>query len=164
MIRPLPGAKIEDNVTTRQGMTLLEVLLVMLLLMIVMSIAVPSAQSWRRHAELTGASDRFRAKHALARATAVQLRRTTRLQIDPAGRKLWVEVDRTATSRDTVGAVDYFEGPVQIASNRNTLCFDARGLAKPAGGGCQAGDAQVVYSLSGRADTVRTSPLGRVLR
>jgi hypothetical protein len=50
-----------------------------------------------------------------------------------------------------------------MTSNRNLLCFDARGLASTAGS-CQTGDAQVIFAESDKADTVTTTALGKVLR
>jgi prepilin-type N-terminal cleavage/methylation domain-containing protein len=151
-------------VKRRPGFNLIELMITMLVLSILMSVATTSATALRHQAEVRGSANRYIAKHALARAVAVRMHRTSELRVDTAGRRIWIEVQQTTTTaRDTIGGVDYFDSRLGFRSNRSTLCFDARGLAK-SGGSCQTPDATVVFSLRGRADTVRTSAIGRVMR
>jgi Tfp pilus assembly protein FimT len=135
----------------------------MLIVSLMMSVTLTSARSFRHRAEVRGSADRYVAKHALARAVAVRSGRTTLLQVDTAGRRMWLEVQRTATARDTVGVMDYFDNRLTLRSDRAVLCFDGRGLAK-SGGSCDAPNATVIFTLAGRADTVRVSAVGRIVR
>ena len=149
---------------TRPGFTLMEVLITLTAASILMSMASVSAAGLRHQSEVRGSSYRYVAKHSLARAVAVRMGRTAQLRTDQAGRRVWIEVQRTgSTQRDTIGGVEYFDSRIGFSSSRTVLCFDGRGLAKT-GGGCGAPDVTVVFSLAGRADTVRTSAIGRVIR
>jgi prepilin-type N-terminal cleavage/methylation domain-containing protein len=150
-------------VTKRLGFTMLELIIVLLLLGVFLSIAAPSASAMRHQYEVRGSSQRFAAKHGLARAVAVRMGRTAQLRVDTAGSRVWIEVLRSPTVRDTVGPIDYFNPRLGFHSNRTRLCFDARGLAKT-GGTCEAPGATVIFSLGGRADTVEVTPFGRVVR
>jgi prepilin-type N-terminal cleavage/methylation domain-containing protein len=148
----------------RQGFTLLETVLVLVLIGLLFAVALPSAMSMRHYSEVRGSSQRFAAKHSLARAVAVRMGRTAQLRIDAGGKRVWIEVVRSPTVRDTVGPIERFPSGLGFSSDRTTLCFDARGLAKEAGFSCQQADAIVVFSLAGRADTVRITRLGRIDR
>jgi prepilin-type N-terminal cleavage/methylation domain-containing protein len=150
-------------VKRRPGFNLIELLITMLVLGILLTVATTSATALRHRAEVRGTANRYIAKHALARAVAVRLGRASELRVDTAGRRIWIEVPQTATTSDTIGSVEYFDSRLGFRSNRSVLCFDARGLAK-SGGSCQFPDATVVFSLNGRADTVRMSVTGRVIR
>jgi prepilin-type N-terminal cleavage/methylation domain-containing protein len=149
---------------TRLGFTLLEVVVAMIILMIMASMAVPPVTAWRHHAEVRGASDQFRASVALARATAVRMGRSTRLVMHPATRRVWVEVERTPAARDTVGGIRHLSPGLVMSASRDTICFDARGLRK-FGAACGTPDTvRISFSSAGRADTVRTDRIGRVIR
>jgi prepilin-type N-terminal cleavage/methylation domain-containing protein len=150
-------------VTRRRGFSLLELIIVLLLLGVFIGIAAPSASAMRYRYEVRGSSQRFAAKHSLARAVAVRTGRTAQLRVDTARSRVWIEVLRSPTVRDTVGPVDYFDPRIGFQSNRTALCFDARGLART-GGGCETPSATVIFSLAGRADTVEVTPIGRVVR
>jgi prepilin-type N-terminal cleavage/methylation domain-containing protein len=150
-------------VTRRRGYSLFELMIVLLLVGVFISIAAPSASAMRHRYEVRGSSQRFAAKHSLARAVAVRTGRTAQLRVDTARSRVWIEVLRSPAARDTVGPVDYFDRRLRFQSNRTTLCFDARGLAKT-GAGCEAPSATVIFSLAGRADTVEITPIGRVVR
>jgi hypothetical protein len=142
---------------------MLELIIAMLVMLIVMSMAVTSVSALRHHSLVRGASDRYRAKHMLARSVAVRLGRTTRLRVETSARKVWIEVERSATKRDTIGDIEYLDSGIGFTSTRSILCFDARGLAKTTSP-CEAADVTVAFSLAGRADTVRASTMGRIIR
>jgi prepilin-type N-terminal cleavage/methylation domain-containing protein len=150
-------------VARRQGYTLLELLMVLVILGLLLSVALPSVAAVRHQHEVRGSSQRFAAKHALARAVAIRMGRTAQLRVDASGKRVWVEVVRSPTVRDTVGPVEQFDARLGFNSNRSVLCFDARGLART-GGSCDAPDATVVFKAGNRSDTVQTTVLGRVIR
>ena len=50
-----------------------------------------------------------------------------------------------------------------MTSNRTLLCFDARGLPWTSGG-CESGDAKILFSDGAQTDSIVTTVLGKVLR
>jgi len=150
-------------VKQRPGFTLHELLISMLVMLVLMSVATSSVTALRHRMDARSAAYRYVAKHSLARAVAVRMGRTSQLRVDTIGKRIWVELERSPTQRDTVGIVEYFEDGVKFRSTRTVLCFDARGMAK-SGGNCESPDATVIFSLMGRADTIRTNGIGRIVR
>ena len=152
----------------RSGFTLLEGIIVMSILAVLSAIGAPTLSESLRKRATQGAADQFVSTHALARATAVRFGRVAELNISPSGKKFWVEVDTSATrigQRAMIGylrTVDRHTG-LTMTSNRTKVCFDARGLAFTSAV-CEAGDVQAIFTMTGVADTVNTTVLGKVLR
>ncbi len=146
------------------GFTLIEMLIVLTIFGVMVAILMPSmATAFRQHIT-RGAVDRLAMAHALSRVTAVRFGRVAELHIDAANRRFWIEVDTSGTGiRDTVGVLTQLDDALTVTSTRSLLCFDSRGLAT-ARGACEAGDAIVTFSTNGRADTLKTTVLGKVLR
>ncbi|HEU4747236.1 MAG TPA: GspH/FimT family pseudopilin [Gemmatimonadaceae bacterium] len=152
----------------QSGFTLLEGIIVMSILAVLSAIGAPTLSESLRKRATSGAADEFVAAHSLARATAVRYGRTAELLMHPSGKKVWIEVDTSATGINQRAIVwntrklDHKIG-LEMSSNRTRLCFDARGLAK-ASATCEAGNAQVIFRMNDVADTVNTTVLGKVLR
>lgn len=67
-------------------------------------------------------------------------------------------------SKDTVGTLHRLaSSDLAMTSTRALLCFDRRGLATTTGS-CEPGDATVTFVSDGKADTVTTSALGKIIR
>lgn len=152
----------------RRGFTLLEGIIVMSILAVLSAIGAPTLTEALRKRTTSSAADQFAAAHSLARATAVRYGRVAKLHIVPSTKSFWIDVDTSATGinqRGTVGYVRQLDAVtgLTMTSTRTLLCFDARGLASTSGT-CQAGDAQVIFAMSGAADTANTTVLGKVLR
>jgi prepilin-type N-terminal cleavage/methylation domain-containing protein len=156
------------TITQRRGFTLLEGIIVMSILAVLSAIGAPTLSDSLRKRATSGAADQFAATHALARATAVRFGRVAELNIHPSGKKFWVEVDTSMNrigQRATIGylhTVDRDAG-MTMSSNRTKVCFDARGLAFTSAT-CEAGDIRAIFAMSGAADTVNTTVLGKILR
>ena len=152
---------------SRRGFTLLELVIVCAVVGLIGVIAVPRLlDSFRQQATIV-AADRFVRAHELTRATAVRYGRVAQLHIDPVGGRFWVDVDTSGTSiRDTVGPIHYDlkDLKVQMTSGDSLMCFDARGLPSTTASKCQAQNVMLVFSSSGRYDTVNITTLGKVLR
>jgi len=152
----------------QSGFTLLEGIIVMSILAVLSAIGAPTLSESLRKRETSGAADQFAAVHSLARATAVRFGRVAQLHISPSGKKVWVEVDTSATGigqRATVGyqrRLDQSTG-LQMTSARTKICFDARGIATTVGT-CEAGDVQAIFTMTGVADTINATVLGKILR
>ena len=153
--------------TTESGITYMELLAVCVVIGMLIVIIVPridlSLRAARRHATAA----QFATAHDMARAAAARYGRVAEFHIDAANGLYYVSVDTTLTgsgTKDTVGVVHHLPAnDITMTSTRTLLCFDRRGLASTAGS-CQAGDATVTFVSDGKADTVTTSTLGRILR
>lgn len=145
------------------GITLIEIMIVVLVLGVVAATTAPLvANAYHRQAVQT-AADEFRSSHALARSAAIKHARRTSLHVEAA--RFWVEADTGAATgvTDTITYVRELANNVQMSSNRTILCFNAKGLPsvrQP----CEAPDATIVFSLGDHADSVKISPVGRVER
>lgn len=164
------------------GYTLLELVIVFsLMTTTAMIIAPPTAAAFNQIA-LRSAANEVETSHEHARTLAIQYGRMTKLEIysgasGSAAEKysgvLAVRADTTTTgeadtdwwnwwsSLPTVRRSRLNKG--RLLSDRRTLCFDARGLATIEGD-CEDPAATIVVQVGSRADTLRFSPLGQVLR
>lgn len=153
--------------TPESGITYMELMAVCVVIGLLILIIIPridfSLRAARRHA----AAAQFATAHDMARAAASRYGRVAEFHIDPTNGLYYVAVDTTLNgtgTKDTVGMVHRLPaGDMTMTSTRTLVCFDRRGLASTAGS-CQAGDATVTFVSGGKADTVTTSSLGRILR
>jgi len=150
----------------KNGFTVTELVIVLLLAGIVVAVATPTLSSAFRRTATQAAVDEFISTHTLARSVAVRYGRTAELHINSATERFWVEVDTSSAGgvSDTVGVVKDLTGMgVGVASDRTVVCFDSRGLPTTRGV-CEAADATLIFTAPGRADTLQITALGRVLR
>ncbi len=127
--------------------------------------APPLASTYERTATRT-ARDQFVSTHSLARSMAVRYGRIGELHIDAANARFWVEVDTSSISgmKARVGVTkDLSASKVILTSDRSILCFDVRGLPTTRGA-CETADATIIFSVEGKADTVKITALGKILR
>jgi prepilin-type N-terminal cleavage/methylation domain-containing protein len=150
----------------RAGFTLIEFMLVLTVFSILISIVVPRLDASLRKQQSRTAAALFASAHFMARSTAMRYGRQAELHIDATNALFYVVVDTTlyGGKQDTIGPVHRItDGNLTMSSTRSVLCFDRRGLALT-GGSCQGGDATVIFTTVGRADTVITTVLGKVMR
>jgi hypothetical protein len=148
---------------------LLELVMVMFVAAVLFGLTLPVLSALAGRFKVGSARDVFINTYARARVAAVQFGREGRLHIRADQALFWVEVDTGvpgAIAADTIGHVvdvrrEY--GGVTMYSPRQTLCFDARGLAY-SGGNCEPHNAIIVFSRMDRADTVQLSLGGTVVR
>ncbi len=148
------------------GYTLVELMTVLVLAGLAGAIAGPPLASTYERTATRAARDQFVSTHSLARSMAVRYGRVAELHIDAAGARFWVEVDTSSIGgmNARVGVrKDLSAAKVLLTSDRSMLCFDVRGLPT-ARGACEAADATLIFSVEGKADTVKISALGKVLR
>ena len=128
-----------------------------------------SSQALRRMRRRTtrSAADQLATAHSLARATALRYGRVAQLHIDAATKRFWVDVDTSANGIGQRATMWYTRDLTQpgltMSSNRSLLCFDARGMPLVLGA-CEAGDAQIIFTMSDKADTLKTISLGKIIR
>ncbi len=130
------------------------------------AIATPPLASTHKRTATRAARDQFVSTHSLAGSMALRYGRVAELHIDAAGARVWVEVDTSSIGgmNARVGVTkDLNEAKVLLTSDRYMLCFDVRGLPTTRGA-CEAADATIIFSVQGKADTVKITALGKVLR
>ena len=164
------GKGVVLNASRRQnqsGLTLTELVVMMLMLGILLALAIPRIDNAMRHARVKSAVAELTTAHFLTRSAAMRYGRPATLRIDAVNGRFWVEVDTSVAggSTDTVGGVHRMsEADVTMSSDRTKLCFDRRGLAYIEGTACEQPDARVVFTTAGRTDSFKTSAIGKVLR
>ncbi len=149
-----------------KGYSLLELITVLVLTGLAAAIATPPLASTYKRTATRTARDQFVSAHSLARSMAVRYGRVAELRIDAANTRFWVEVDTSSIGgmNARVGVTkDLNAAKVLLTSDRSILCFDVRGLPTTRGA-CEAADATIIFSVEGKADTVKITALGKVLR
>lgn len=150
----------------KSGYSIIELVGALSLAAITLAIAGPTVSSSFHRTATRLAADEFVTTHRLARSMAARNGRIAELHILSSSARIWVEVDTSggAGIKDTVGVVKNFaDEAITVTSDRTILCFDSRGLPSTRGS-CEQPDATVVFSAGGRADTVKITALGEVLR
>ncbi len=155
------------RVRSAAGYTIIEIVFALVLVSIVYAIALPSIGRTRISASVHNARHVVVSSVSLARATAMRFGGSAVLRLDAANDRLWVEADTTLSkSGEEMVRLGYFdfdaELNVNLDSNRTTLCFNSRGIGTT-GTACPQAGATIVVFLVDSADTVRVSPMGRVL-
>ncbi len=151
----------------RQGFSLAELMVVLILIGVAVAIVSPSIGRTFRRTGVRASVDEFASTHSLARSAAVRYGRLSELHIDATNGRFWVEVDTSSTGtvfKDTVGVVKHLDSNgVTISTSTDLLCFDARGLPSTSSP-CDQPDAEIIFSSGSRVDTVSITALGRVMR
>lgn len=149
-----------------RGITLMEMITVLLLIGAMSAYATPRFFSTQEGFAVRHAADEFVAAHRLARATAVREGRVVRLRIDAASGRFWMEMDTSLTQSggmDRLGPVRSISSEnVTMTSSRDMLCFDGRGITTPIWS-CPPGDAVLTFKRGGSTATVTTTVTGKVL-
>ncbi len=142
----------------RNGLTLIELLLALVIVGLVLGFALPQSKPWLQRESVRSARRAVTTELARARAAAAQRGCLSALHLDPANSTVWVTactLDGTAT--DTVGAVNNLSSRhgVTFSSDRTTVRFTPHGLA------FETSQTVVIFSREGFSDTLAISPLGR---
>ena len=153
---------------SRDGLSLPELLLSMVVLAILLALALPRIDNGLRRARLQSATAEFATAHFLARTSAMRYGRPSQLKIDAANANFWVQQDTTLAgsgTMDTVGTVHRMSASnITMTSTRTTLCFDRRGLAYYLAGTCDSANVTITFSSSGRTETIQTTAIGKIIR
>ncbi len=150
----------------RLGFTLVEILLVIIILGVASAIAVPPIGRMRVTASVQNARSSVISVVSLGRATAMNYGRPATVHLDSDADRVLVEVDTTlagdGSAVDTLGLLHLNDGlRVDLRSNRSAVCFDSQGIGTT-NDECPVGGAQIILSLSDKADTVTVTTLGRI--
>lgn len=144
-----------------RGFTLIEVVMVVVLVGVLMSVALPFFRNATTKSSVRGAMDAMGSLHAVAKATSIQRGRITRLVFLPASSvALVVASDASGTGVDTVGAVEDLAERfgVSFTTTRDTLVFTPRGI------GAELSGTTIIVSKVDFSDTITISAAGRLTR
>lgn len=146
---------------TRRGMTLIELLIVIVIVGAVAGLAYPRVADGLRRESVRAARLAITGLHAKARANAIQRGRTSAL-VRSGDLLLIVSRNPVTGQPDTIGQpMDVnleYGGAVAMSWTRDTLTFDARGI------GQEATATTIVVSRGTYADTIVVSPVGRIVQ
>lgn len=148
---------------TRQGFTLIEMLMVVVIVGIMLTFGLPYFRSSNTKADVRGAVDAFAAMHNLVKHQAVLKGRLSRLVMDrSAGTVVAVSNKVTGGGVDTVGQVQSLHSRFGVtfttSPTRDTLTFTPRGI------GTEASNTLIIVSKSSFSDTLTVSMAGRIVR
>lgn len=147
----------------RSGFTLIEMLMVVVVIGAVLAFGLPRFRTSTVKSDVRGSLDAMAAMHALAKQTAVQRSRMSRLVIDRTnGTMVVVATKITGSGIDTVGRVQSlnsrFGVTLSSSPTRDTLTFTPRGI------GTEANDTKLIATKNGFADTLLINSAGRMIR
>jgi prepilin-type N-terminal cleavage/methylation domain-containing protein len=142
----------------RGGFSLAEILIVLVIIGIAVSMAVPRLQGVLHESALQGSLNRMASDLTLTRLRAVRGASRASLAINSAGTGYAVIVDPTGTP-DTVKKVSFATDAkgLVLSPAASSVTFDSRGLLV-------TGTAKIVATRQGRRDSVFVSGVGRVYR
>jgi prepilin-type N-terminal cleavage/methylation domain-containing protein len=143
----------------REGYTLIELLLVLVLVGLVLAIAAPKFTSTIRYFTARSATSQVVADLALARTTAVRAGRSASFRVLSASTYSIVVDASGATADRTVKSVtlDGTRRGVALGVVGTRITFDSRGMRRNA-------TESLVVTRTGGADTVNVTIVGRVYR
>jgi prepilin-type N-terminal cleavage/methylation domain-containing protein len=166
-MRSKPATEDLLNMHTQKGVSLLEIIVVMVIAAVIVGMGAPKVSGALRQRSVTAAADQFLLAHSFARSTGIRYGRVAQLHIDASTARVWVDVDTSANrvgQRATISSVRRLSSNgVTMASNRAVVCFDARGVATT-GGVCEAGNLAITFTDVDKSASVSSTVLGKIVR
>ncbi len=138
-----------------RGVTLPELLMVLVLTLIAAAILVPPAARFVDTAIALGSARRYVALHEGARQLALSRGQSVRLELDTATARATLTVRRD-TLWDTIGV--YALGESGVSASQTVVTFG------PMGVGAGASNTRLVFTRGAAAETLTVSRTGRVKR
>jgi Tfp pilus assembly protein FimT len=123
------------NISRAKGITLVEILLVVALLLIVLSFAIPSMSGASTRAEMTATLENVEHSIQMARNMARMNEASVDIRFEPAsGEEMRVIAFETAKSKNNFGLMDYtLPESIVLKADQNDFTFDEKGLVEKPG-------------------------------
>ncbi len=139
-----------------RGVTLPELMSVMLIMGVIASVVVPPATRLVDRATVGGAADRLTAMHEVARQTAIARGRPARYEVDRPRLRVVLSVRDPHGGWDTVRVFQL--GEVQLSVSQPIVTFNPLGI------GSGASNTTVILARGAAAETLTVSRTGRLRR
>jgi len=145
---------------TRRGFTLIEILMVVTLVGILFTVAIPFFRTATSKQSVRSAMAAISAMHARAKSIAVQRARTTQLVLDAGAGTAVILSTQVGGAVDTIGRVEDMVGRfgVTFSTTQATLSFSPRGI------GTSTSGTTIIVTKSGFSDTLTVSAAGRLMQ
>ena len=144
-----------------RGFTVIEMVIVMVLVGILMSVALPFFRTSSTKSSVRGAADVIASLNNLAKATAIQRGKTARLVLFASSSKALVVADKsTGSGMDTISTVEDLAErfSVTFTTTRDTIVYTPRGIGSALTG------TTIIVSRGTSRDTITVSAAGRLTR
>jgi prepilin-type N-terminal cleavage/methylation domain-containing protein len=147
-----------NPLSNRSGFSLIEMVVVLVLIFVIASFAVPSMQNYVGHGKNRRALDRVASDIALARMAAVRAGQRATITFTGSGYTIQLQTNPVKTVRQVSLSSEYGGATVTAPTVDGTLVFDSRGLLVSSGLG------PVVVRVGDTADSAFVTGAGRVYR
>lgn len=156
----LPAPSTPHRSASRLGFTLPEVAVAVAIGAVLLSISFKAAQPAIQATSVRSAETVFRSLHARARGIAVERGQVVRLNVDPAGDSIWIQMGNTRL--ETFNFHKEFGLDVRTNGGGSaSVCMTPRGVADP---GCsQPSTFAVFFDSANRTSAVKILPMGQIV-
>jgi prepilin-type N-terminal cleavage/methylation domain-containing protein len=152
----------------RSGLTLVELVVVIIIAGIMMGVAVPSMQRSRATRVARNARDVLVWNASRARARAIQTGNTYLYQINPATERAWIVRRNPTVASDTLLTINFsteYEATLSTSDNAViTLCYNPRGYAFSCDVTSPSSNVDVTFTHATYTSIARVKPLGQIER